>query len=180
MNDTALSRLRFPVGEFDAGAPATAKDHARFIDEIAAAPAALRAAIAGLDAAQLATPYRPGGWTVTQVVHHVPESHMQAYSRFKLALTEDQPTVKPYDEAKWAQLPDVEKTPVSVSLTLLEALHARWVVLLRSMSPEAYKRTYMHPEYKKVFTLEQVLAMYAWHGRHHVAHITKLRERNGW
>ena len=151
-----------------------------FIEEIAAAPAALRSAVSGLTPGQLGTPYRPGGWTVAQVVHHVPESHMQAYGRFKLALTEDQPTVKPYDEAKWAELPDVTRTPVEVSLTLLEALHKRWVTLIRALTPEDFKRSYVHPEYKRTYTLETVLAMYAWHGQHHVAHITSLRSRNGW
>jgi len=140
----------------------------------------VRVNIHGLDAAQMATPYRDGGWTVTQVVHHLPESHMQAYARTKLALTETNPTIKPYDEAKWAVLPDVEKTPVDVSLALLEALHSRWVTLLRSLTPEQLQRGFFHPEHGRIISLERLLVLYAWHGRHHVAHITGLRERKGW
>jgi hypothetical protein len=180
MTNATKSDLRFPIGEFDANATISAADRARFIREIAAAPAALRAAIAGLSDSQLDTPYRPGGWTVKQVVHHVPESHMQAYGRFKLALTENEPTVKPYDESKWAELPDVRNTPISVSLTLLEALHSRWVILMENLTAEDFGRSYFHPEYKRAYTLNQVTAMYAWHGKHHVAHITSLRERSGW
>jgi uncharacterized damage-inducible protein DinB len=149
------------------------------IAEIDAAPAALRAAVAGLSEEQLATPYRPGGWTVRQVVHHLPDSHANAYVRFKLALTEDNPTIKPYLEARWAELPDNAGTPVEVSLGLLEALHRRWVVLLRGMGPEDFARPLTHPE-KGRLSLDQMLALYAWHGRHHVAHVTSLTERMGW
>jgi len=176
----AAEDLRFPVGRFDLESPVTENDQARMIDEIAATPANLRAAVSGLNAKQMATPYRPGGWTVTQVVHHLPESHMQAYARTKLALTEENPTIKPYDEAKWAELPDVGKTPAEVSLSLLEALHTRWVSLLRSLSAEQKPRAFFHPEHGKLITIERLIAMYAWHGRHHVAHITNLREKNGW
>jgi len=150
-----------------------------WIDEIAAAPAQLRAAVVGLTDDQLDTPYRPGGWTVRQVVHHVPESHMNAYVRIKLALTEDQPTIKPYDEALWAELPDVGDTPIEVSLELLDSLHDRWVRLLRLLSEQQWTRTFRHPE-MGLMTVEKTLALYAWHGKHHVAHITSLRERNGW
>ena len=133
----------------------------------------------GLSPEQLDTPYRPEGWTVRQVVHHVPESHMNAYVRFKLALTEDHPTIKPYDEDAWAKLPDVAITPIEVSLQLLAALHSRWVDLLRSMQPSDFARTLFHPE-RGLLTLDQMLAMYAWHSAHHLAHITSLRERMGW
>lgn len=149
------------------------------IDVIAAAPLRMREAVAGLDAAQLDTPYREGGWTVRQVVHHVPDSHMNAYVRVKLALTEDEPTIKPYEEAAWAQLPDSRITPVEVSLALLEALHTRWVDLLRAMDGADFKRSFRHPEHGAV-TLDWLVGMYAWHSRHHVAHITSLRERMGW
>jgi len=176
----AVEDLRFPVGELDMNAPVVESDHARLIGEIAATPANLRAAIKGLSAEQLATPYRPGGWTVTQVVHHLPDSHMNAYCRAKLALTENQPAIKPYDEAKWAELPDSATTPAEVSLTLLESLHIRWVTLWRSMKPADFQRGYYHPEHGRIVSLQRVLWMYAWHGRHHVAHITRLRERNGW
>lgn len=150
------------------------------IATIAETPGALRSAVAGLARDQLETPYRPGGWTVKQVVHHVPDSHLNAYVRFKLALTEDEPTIKPYNEAAWAELADSRRVPVEVSLELLDALHLRWVTILRSMDAADFRRGLVHPEQKKVLTLEQMLALYAWHGRHHVAHITSLRQREGW
>ncbi len=172
--------LKYPVGKFDFDAPISEADHPRLIDEIAAAPAALRAAVNGLSRDQLETRYRPGGWTVKQVVHHVPDSHMNAYTRFKLALTEDEPTIKPYDEAKWAELPDSQTVAAEVSLRLVEAIHERWVPLLRSMDSAGFRRGFRHPDHGRVLTLQQVLGMYAWHGRHHVAHITTLRDREGW
>ncbi len=175
-----MDDLRFPVGPLDLESPISEKDHARFIDEIEATPANLRRAISGLDAVQMATPYRDGGWTVLQVVHHLPESHMQAYTRCKLALTEENPTIKPYDEAKWAELPDVSNTSPEVSLALLDALHTRWVNLLRPLTPAQLQRTFVHPDHGKEISIERLLSLYAWHGRHHVAHITNLRERNGW
>ena len=140
----------------------------------------MREAIRGLNEKQLDTPYRDGGWTVRQVVHHVPDSHLNAYTRVKLALTENAPTIKPYDEAAWAALPDSRSTPIETSLRMLEALHERWTGLLRSMKPEDFQRRFTHPEHGKTFTLDWLVAMYAWHGRHHVAHITSLRERMGW
>jgi len=174
-----LTDPRYPVGKFHyEGSPSETQKQA-FLDEIAQTPANLRAAVRGLSEAQLDTPYRDGGWTVRQVVHHVPDSHMNAYIRFKLALTEDEPTIKPYAEDRWAQLADTKQTPVEVSLTLLDSLHDRWVRLLRSLKPEEWKRTFRHPELGPM-TLEKTLALYAWHGRHHVAHITSLRERSGW
>jgi len=176
----AVPDLRYPVGKFDWNAPISEADHSRLIAEIAATPGALRSAVAGLSRDQLETAYRPGGWTVKQVVHHVPDSHMNAYSRFKLALTEDQPTIKPYDEAKWAELPDSQRVPIDVSLNLLDALHQRWVPLMRAMDAADFNRTLMHPEHNRVMTLAQLLGLYAWHGRHHVAHITSLRKREGW
>ena len=140
----------------------------------------MRKAAAGLTPKQLDAPYRPGGWTVRQVLHHVPDSHLNAYIRFKLALTEDTPTIKPYYEARWANLADTRKTAVETSLALLENLHARWVTLLRLMQPKDFARTYFHPDHGKALTLDWALAMYAWHGSHHVAHITSLRKRMGW
>ena len=151
----------------------------QFIDDIEQTPAALRAAVQGLTPQQVETPYRDGGWTVRQVTHHVPESHMNAYIRFKLALTEDAPTIKPYMEDRWANLPDVQSTPLEVSLSLLDSLHDRWVRLLRSLSPQDWKRTFNHPELGSM-PLEKNLALYSWHGRHHVAHITELRKKMGW
>lgn len=173
--------LRYPIGRFERPAEITVADRAGYIEAVAAAPAALREAVRGLDDAQLDTPYRPDGWTVRQVVHHVPDSHLNAYVRFKLALTELEPTIKPYDEAKWAELPDGRSPLVAESLALLDALHARWVYLLRAMTPADFARTVVHPEHRgNPMTLDTMLALYAWHGQHHVAHVTALRERMGW
>ena len=149
------------------------------IEEIASTPANLRSAVQGLSESQLQTPYRPEGWTVRQVVHHVPDSHMNSYVRFKLALTEDDPTIKTYAEDRWAELPDSKSTPIEVSLTMLDSLHDRWVRLLRSFTPEQWQRTFRHPDLGPM-SLEKALALYAWHGRHHVAHITELRKRMSW
>lgn len=172
--------LRFPVGKWVRPKSLNPVERADAIQAIANTPAALRAAIAGLTDAQLDTPYRPGGWSVRQVVHHVPDSHMNAYTRFKLALTEDAPTIKPYDEARWAELEDGKSKLVEHSLTLLDALHARWCFLLERLKPTDFARTVNHPEHKEPMSLDALLSMYAWHGKHHVAHITSLRERNGW
>lgn len=171
--------LRYPVGRFDVRAPVDAGRLPGWIAEIADVPARLRAAVEGLSAEQLDTPYRPGGWTVRQVVHHVPDSHMNAYARLKLALTEDEPTIKPYDEGRWAELEDSRSTPTEVSLALLESLHDRWVRVLRSLGPAEMARTLRHPE-MGVMRVDALVGLYAWHGRHHVAHIVGLRERMGW
>ena len=170
---------RFPIGKFHYEGPPSEEQRGKFIDDIEMAPAALRAAVHGLSPQQIETPYRDGGWTVRQVVHHVPESHMNAYIRFKLALTEDEPTIKPYEESLWAQLPDVRATPLEVSLALMDSLHDRWVRVLRAIMPKEWKRNFRHPELG-VMPLEKNLALYAWHGRHHVAHITELRNKMGW
>jgi uncharacterized damage-inducible protein DinB len=172
--------LRYPVGKFDFDASLDEADYPKLIGAIAETPGALRSAVAGLSRDQLETRYRPGGWTVKQVVHHVPDSHMNAYTRFKLALTEDEPTIKPYDEAAWAELPDSQTVPIEVSLDLLDAIHVRWVTVLRSMDTSDFRRGLRHPEHGRVLTLGQMLGLYAWHGRHHVAHITSLRKREGW
>lgn len=179
MTAPAATDLRYPVGRFTRPDGLDEVQRRRAIDAIAATPARLRAAVKGLTDVQLDTPYRPGGWTVRQVVHHVPESHMNAYIRFKLALTEDEPTIKPYEEARWAELADVRETPIETSLALLESLHERWVILLRSMSDKDFARRFRHPE-TGVQRLDQVLALYEWHGAHHVGHVTSLRERMGW
>jgi hypothetical protein len=171
---------RYPIGRFTYEDEADRQQEEHWIAEIAAAPAALRAAITGLTAAQLDTPYREHGWTVRQVVHHLPDSHLNAYTRIKLALTEDEPVIKPYDEARWAELPDVHATPVETSVTLLECLHRRWVLLLRELGPAELGRRFRHPEHNRNIALREMLALYAWHGRHHVAHITALRSRMGW
>lgn len=149
------------------------------IDDIAALPADLRAAVAGFSPNQLDTPYRPGGWTVRQVVHHVPDSHLNSYVRFKLAVTEEEPVIKPYDEAAWAELPDARGDDVEGSLLLLAALHRRWTHFLRSLDDAQFGRSFRHPELG-VVTLDHNLQLYAWHGRHHLAHVTRLRERMAW
>ena len=175
-----MEDLRYPIGRFRFSGQATAESRARSIAEIAAAPGHLRAAVSDLNPSQLDTRYREGGWSVRQVVHHVPDSHLNAYTRIKLALTEDEPTIKPYEEARWAELPDVWVTPVETSLTLLECLHRRWVLLLRAMTPADFARRFRHPEHDRLIALDEMLEMYAWHGQHHVAHITSLRSRMGW
>ncbi|MGH7380061.1 MAG: YfiT family bacillithiol transferase [Candidatus Methylomirabilales bacterium] len=174
-----MEDLRYPIGPFAGEADVTEEKRRRWTEELASTPDRLRAAVNGLSAEQLDTPYRPGGWTVRQVVHHLPDSHLNAYVRFKLGLTEREPTIKPYDEAAWAELADGRAAPVEVSLTLLESLHHRWILLLRSLTPADFARAFRHPELGRV-TLDTYLQMYAWHGRHHVAHITSLRERMGW
>ncbi len=170
---------RYPIGKFEAPASVTEAERASFIDQIADLPGQIRQAVSGFDDAQLDTPYREGGWTVRQVVHHVPDSHLNAYTRFKLALTEDTPTIKTYEEAQWAELPEARSAPIGVSLALLEALHQRWVLLLRVLAPSRFARCFRHPDLG-LMTLDQQVAMYAWHGRHHLAHITGLRTRMDW
>jgi hypothetical protein len=174
-----MTDLRYPIGKLAYSGSLSEDQKQKFIDDIAQTPANLRQAVKGLSDQQLDTPYRPDGWTVRQVAHHVPDSHLNAYVRFKLALTEEEPTIKTYAEDRWAQLPDTHATPVEISLTMLDSLHDRWVRLLRSLGPEDWKRSFRHPELGLV-GLEKNLAIYSWHGRHHVAHITSLRERNGW
>ena len=171
--------LRYPVGKFDFAAPINPDQRQSLIQQIEETPAKLRAAIEGLTEEQLATPYRPGGWSVRQVVHHVPESHMNSYIRFKLAITEDNPTIKPYFEDRWALLDDALTAPVELSLNLLDSLHRRWVLFLKTLKGEDFDRTFQHPELGPM-TLDKNLGLYAWHGRHHVAHITSLRDRMGW
>jgi len=171
--------LSYPIGKFDMKAPVDPGARPALIGEIEATPARFRELVRGLDDAQLDTPYRPGGWTVRQVVHHVADSHMNSYVRFRLALTEDQPTIKPYDQGKWADLADARKDPLEPSLQLLDGMHSRWASLLRSMSDADFSRTIRHPE-SGVVRLDTNLAMYAWHSRHHAAHISGLRQRMGW
>lgn len=175
---TDLDDFRFPIGRFSRPASYSEQDRASSIETLHLLPERLAGAIAGLNDGQLDTCYREGGWTVRQVVHHVADSHANAYIRFKLALTEDWPTIKPYEEAAWAMLPD-SQLPVGVSLDLIAALHARWVSLLESLSEEDFHRGYVHPAGGRQ-NLAQVLALYEWHSRHHTAHITNLRARMGW
>jgi DinB superfamily len=169
---------RYPIGKFDMPRQITPERRRQAIDEIASTPSKLRAAVSGLDDAQLDTPYRDGGWTVRQVVHHVPDSHMNAYIRLRLALTEDRPTIKPYAEARWAELADA-KAPIAVSQTLLDALHLRWDMTWRSLKTEDFARLLIHPDHGER-TVDWVLFTYEWHGKHHTAHITELRKQKGW
>ena len=178
---TTSEELRYPVGRMPVpDAALTPDQRERSISIIESLPSRLRAAVAGFTSEEWQTPYRPGGWTIHQLVHHIPDSHINAYTRFKLALTEDDPTIKPYEQAAWAELADTAATPPGVSLDLLEALHRRWVALLRAMPEAAFARTLRHPEHGRSFTLDQMLAQYAWHSEHHLAHITRLVEREGW
>ncbi len=171
--------LQYPIGRFEWRGENSDANRRQLIDAIEQAPANLRAAVTGLSKEQLDTPYRPGSWTVRQVVHHVPDSHMNSYVRFRLALTEDVPTIKPYEEGRWAELTDALTADVEISLTLLESLHRRWVLLLRSLSAADFGRSFRHPELGLV-SLDKNLALYAWHGRHHVAQVTALRTRMSW
>ncbi|MGB9068541.1 MAG: putative metal-dependent hydrolase [Candidatus Acidiferrales bacterium] len=171
--------LRYPIGKFETVSTLTPDGRRAAIEAIAAVPTRLRAAVAGLSPGQLDTPYRPGGWTVRQLVHHIGDSHMNALTRFKLALTEDEPAIKTYEENLWAELADSKTPPIEPSLALIDNLHTRWVILLRSLTPQQFPRKFRHPAWGSE-TVDFLLAQYAWHGQHHVAHITSLRQRNGW
>lgn len=174
-----MEALRYPLGRFDFEQSITPDKLAFWIDTIETTPARLRHAVTGLTDVQLETPYRPDGWTVCQVVHHMPDSHMNSYVRFKLAMTEDVPTIRPYHEDRWAGLAEARSAPVEVSLALLEALHRRWVLFLRNLAPEDFSRRFRHPDLGEL-DLGLNVGLYAWHGQHHIAHITCLRERRGW
>jgi len=176
---TELDDLRYPIGKHDVRAPVSAGDLKAAIRDIRELPDHLAAAVAGLNDKQLDTTYRQGGWTVRQVVHHLPDSHVNAYVRFKLALTEDVPVIKTYDEERWAELADARAFPIEPSLSLLRGLHARWASLLDGLGQAELQRGLMHPEAGK-FSIAQLTGLYGWHGRHHVAHITSLRTRSGW
>jgi hypothetical protein len=175
----AMTDPRYPIGKFSFDGKLTTDQKTQYLNDIEQTPAQLRAAVAGLSEQQLNTPYREGGWTVRQLTHHIPDSHVNAYIRFKLALTEDEPTIRPYMEERWAELPESRQAPVEMSLALLDSLHHRWTIALRNISEPEWKRTFRHPDLG-VVSLERNLALYAWHGRHHVAHVTVLREKMGW
>ncbi len=174
---------RFPIGKFHHAEPASAEQklewRKKHIDTLAELPIKFRHAVEDLTEAQLDTPYREGGWTVRQLIHHVPDSHMNAYVRFKMALTESNPEIKTYEEQLWAELADSRETPTEVSLVMLRALHTRWVVLLRGLSDEDFAKCYVHPQMGPV-SLEKALALYSWHSLHHTAHVTELRKKMGW
>lgn len=174
-----LEKLKFPIGKYKIE-PVEEQDYPALIDQLEALPGKLRAAVAGLTDEQLDTPYREGGWTLRQVVHHLPDSHLNAYTRFKLAITEDTPVIRPYEEALWAECAEAKYGPVNDSLDLLGSLHRRWVSFLRTLKPGDFKREYYHPAQKKNNALSTVLGMYVWHGKHHLAHITTTKEAKGW
>lgn len=170
---------RYPIGQYEIK-PFSEAQKNEWLYDIAYLPQRIESAIINLDAAQLHTPYRDGGWTIQQVVHHVADSHINAYTRFKNGLTENNPTIKPYLEAEWALLPDVEAIPINVSITILHALHLRMHATIKHLTDAQWERTVLHPEHQKTMSLWYLLGLYAWHGKHHTAHITKLRERMGW
>lgn len=177
---TDIKELQYPIGECIVPESYTEAELKQWISVIAALPQWLDHCIENLDATQLDTPYRPGGWTINQVIHHLADSHINAITRLKFALTEDKPTIKPYNEKAWALLPDVSHTPVNVSITLLHALHRRWVAILENMTPEDFKKEYYHPEDDRHVPLWTMTSTYAWHSRHHMEHVRQLRERMGW
>ncbi len=174
-----MQDLRYPIGKY-LPQPFSAKQLQEWIIDIQFLPNHIERAVLNLDEHQLETPYRPEGWTVKQLVHHVADSHMNAYIRFKLGLTESNPVIKPYDEGAWANLEDSENVPINVSITLLFALHIRWVEVLKSIKESDWERTVFHPEQNKTITLWHLLGVYAWHSRHHTAHITALRQQMNW
>lgn len=175
-----MTDLRFPIGDFAFDVAMTPERRQLFIQEIEALPGLVRQAVSGLSREQIDMPYRPDGWTIRQVIHHLPDSHMNSYIRMKLALTEENPTIRPYFEDRWGELVDGRAGPTEMSLVLLDALHVRWVMMLRRLSEEDLVRTFAHPEMGKTLSIDTNIALYAWHGNHHLAHITNLRERQGW
>ncbi|SDP15632.1 DinB superfamily protein [Paenibacillus sp. yr247] len=174
-----MDELRYPIGLFAHEGEITREQLQKWMADIESTPARLREAVAGLSDEQLDTPYRPGGWSLRQVVHHVADSHINSYTRFKLALTEEEPTIRPYYEERWAELSESKSAPVELSLALLDALHSRWMIMLNAMQHEQFARVFVHPESGKI-RLDWNVGNYAWHGNHHIAHITSLRDRRGW
>jgi hypothetical protein len=180
MENKELEKLKYPIGHFSPPEPITEEDIKSYISDIEELPGKLKNLVSNLSEEQLNTAYRPKGWTVKQVIHHIADSHMNAYIRFKLALTEDTPTIKPYYEDKWAELADSKNTSIDVSLKLLESLHERWINLLKSMTKKDFEKSFFHPEHGKEFSLDEVAGMYSWHSKHHFAHIEELKKRKGW
>ena len=172
--------LKYPIGKFSAPQQITAKDREAYIKDLQELPEQLRGTVTGLTESQLDTPYRPEGWTIRQVIHHLPDSHLNSYVRFKWTLTEDEPLIKAYDERLWSTLPDSERGPINMSIDLLQAIHIRWVWLLNSLNEDQWKKRFKHPEMGKQIPLDVNLSLYSWHGKHHLAHINSLLERNNW
>lgn len=180
MDAPDFEKLRYPIGRFELPAQYDPAHRRGWLQALAALPSWLDVVVQNLDAAQLEMPYRPGGWNTNQVIHHLADSHMNAFVRLKLMLTEDTPTVKPYEEARWAETPEIRSVPVNVSITFLHALHRRWTDLLERIPDEAWERSYFHPEHQREVPLWEMTAMYAWHGRHHMEQLRGLRRREGW
>jgi hypothetical protein len=180
MTEKELESLKFPIGKFTAKENVTGQDIRWYINTIELFPAKLKHAVSGLTDVQLDTPYREGGWSIRQVVHHTADSHMNSYIRFKLALTEEMPAIRPYLEDRWAELPEARTGAIELSLPLIEALHKRWVVMLKDLKPEELKRKLYHPESKMEMSIEYLIGLYAWHSEHHLAHIVNLQKRMGW
>jgi hypothetical protein len=180
MTPEYLELLKFPIGKYRKAEALSSEIISHDINEIAAFPARLREVVEHLNEEQLNTPYRPEGWSIRQVVHHCADSHMNSFIRFKLALTEEEPIIKPYHEERWAELPDSKTMPIEPSLILLQGLHERWVALLQSLSESDLKKTFLHPEHGKSFRIDENIGIYAWHGNHHLAHITSLKSRMQW
>ena len=175
-----LQQLKYPIGGYKRPEVITPGIRENWIREIATLPGRLEAALAGWTDEQLDTPYRSGGWTVRQLVHHIADSHLNAHCRIRLALTEDKPTIKPYKQDEWVKLADVQSLPVSYSLDIVRGLHARWAFLLKNLNDNELQRSFVHPEHGTSFTVEGMIGLYAWHGNHHLAHIVELGKRNGW
>ncbi len=175
-----LEQLKYPIGKHVIPEQITVDDRERFIRDLELLPEQIKSAVINLNTEQLDTPYRPQGWTIRQVVHHLPDSHLNSYIRFKWTLTEDQPLIKAYDEKSWAELPDSENAPIEISLSLLQAIHTRWVWLLRNLRHEDWNKSFKHPESNKLISLDVNLSLYSWHGKHHLAHIRSLIDRQNW
>lgn len=180
MTEHELYKLKYPIGEFKKPQQITSQHLKEFIAQIESLPMRLKKTVENLSEEQLNTPYRPQGWTVRQVIHHIPDSHLNSYIRFKWALTEDKPVIKAYFEERWAELADYQNTPIEISLNLLEFLHQRWVILLRSLNTEELAKTFIHPAQGNALHLGETTASYAWHGEHHLAHIEMLKKRMDW
>jgi len=178
--DYSLDELKYPIGKYKAPEAINENQISAWIDQINDLPSKLRTAVSGLNDKQLDTRYREGGWTLRQVVHHIPDSHMNAYIRFKLTVTEEKPTIRPYYENRWAECEEAKTADVTVSIDLLESLHRRWVLFMHSLKYEDFERSYIHPEHNKTFTLKEVTGLYAWHGEHHLQHIFMTKQRNNW
>jgi hypothetical protein len=180
LNRMEIEKLKYPIGLFQLPKKVTDELYESWINDLSTFPEKIKKELIGLPDEQLDTPYRPGGWTIRQVVHHCADSHMNSFTRFKLALTEEQPIIKPYFEERWAELTDSKKIPIAPSLKIIEGIHERWTALIRSLSEEEKTRTFIHPEHGKTFQLDEVIGFYAWHSNHHLAHITTMKKRNMW